>query len=558
MSKGKEKHVVEHWGSRLGVILAVSGSAIGLGNFLRFPGQAANYGGGAFMIPYLLALLFVAIPIALTEWTLGRYGGTAGYHSPMGIYYHGGGRRRLFGVGGGLFTFTSYVIDMYYLFIEGWCLFYALEYLGAMLDNVGLGFSLIPGQNAAETFATQDSCTALFSWMSGVNGNGSLFNSSAASVLIILAFCSFINFYLIYRGISKGVERFCKAVAPLILLCSIIIVVRVLTLGNPTGIEGQSLLDGLGFMWNPQNLKETLSNPEVWLAATSQIFFSTSLCTSAVLSYSSYIRAKQDVAMSSLTATMANEFCEVCLGGLMIIPPAIMFLGTAAADQFGSSFSLGFVVLPNVFSKMYCGNFFGFVFFSLLFFAAITSSISQIQPIVAFYKEAFGWKKHRCVIVAALSILCGLTVVCYLTKDLVALDVFDFWSANLTPFMCAIVQTAIVAYVMGRKKFCEEADRGAVCKLSKLLYPIAAYISLPYLVVVFIFWLTLNFKGRMVELANNPSATISFAFLMTLLAILFVIAWKTTARWKREDAQAKAGVKEETTNATGENTENAL
>ena len=77
----------EHWGSRIGVVIAVAGGAVGLGNFLRFPGQVVNYGGGAFMIPYLLSFLFIAIPLASSEWALGRCGGRLGYHSPFGIYY---------------------------------------------------------------------------------------------------------------------------------------------------------------------------------------------------------------------------------------------------------------------------------------------------------------------------------------------------------------------------------------------------------------------------------------------------------------------------------------
>lgn len=119
-------HANEHWGSRLGVVLAVSGSAVGLGNFIRFPGQATIHGGGAFMIPYLISLLVVAIPLASAEWALGRYGGRHGYHSPIGIYYAAGNRKPICGICGGLMVFTAYVIDMYYLVIEGWCLVYAL------------------------------------------------------------------------------------------------------------------------------------------------------------------------------------------------------------------------------------------------------------------------------------------------------------------------------------------------------------------------------------------------------------------------------------------------
>lgn len=530
----KDNKAHENWGSRLGVILAVSGSAIGLGNFIRFPGQAATHGGGAFMIPYLVALLIVAIPIAASEWSLGRYGGVRGFHSPMGIYYVAGKRRRIFGICGGMTTFTAYVIDMYYLFIEAWCAFYALQYLGAILKPLGLGFSLIPGQSSGIALGTSEDA---FTSMCGINADGSLFSSSGAAILTTLACCVAVNFLLVYKGIAKGIERFCKAVAPLILICSLVIVVRVLTLGNPTGQEGQSLFDGLGFMWNPKNVGKTLADPEVWLAATSQIFFSTSLCTSAVLTYTSYIRKKQDVALSSMTATMANEFCEVCLGGLMIIPPAIMFLGTAAADKIGSSFSLGFIVLPDVFSKMPLGEYFGFIFFSLLFFAAITSSVSQLQPAVAFVKEAFRWSHKTCVMVVASMVLIGAAIVCWFTADLVALDTFDFWSANFTPFLCAIIQTSLVAFILGKKAFREELDRGAICKTSRWISPLVTFVTIPYLAIIFVFWLTLNFKGQIAKLTQTPSALLSTVFLLIVLAVITSASIVATKRWKKEELE---------------------
>ncbi|MGN1065905.1 MAG: hypothetical protein ACI4QC_10855, partial [Thermoguttaceae bacterium] len=124
----------EHWNSRIGVVLAVAGGAVGLGNFLRFPGQVVNYGGGAFMIPYLISFLLIAIPIASTEWALGRYGGRKGYHSPLGVYYAAGNKSTFWGLCGGLSALTPLVISMYYIFVEAWCLLYALQYLGGLLQ----------------------------------------------------------------------------------------------------------------------------------------------------------------------------------------------------------------------------------------------------------------------------------------------------------------------------------------------------------------------------------------------------------------------------------------
>ncbi len=534
----RDEHLNDHWGSRLGVVLAVSGSAVGLGNFIRFPGQAAMNGGGAFMIPYLISLLVVAIPISASEWAMGRYGGRRGFHSPLGIYYAAGQRRPICGLCGGMFTFTAYVIDMYYLFVEAWCLVYALQYLGGLLAHVGLGFSLFPEIESGLNLGSSEAYGKAFESVSGASRDGALFSAAGWPVLATLALCTFANFFLIYHGISRGIERFCKMVAPLIMLCSLIVLVRVFTLGNPSGEEGRSLLDGLGFMWNPGSVRETLSQPAVWLAAASQIFFSTSLCTSAVCTYTSYVRPKQDVALSSVTATMANEFCEVCLGGMMILPPAIMFLGAAAADQIGSSFSLGFIVLPNVFGKMPAGEFFGFVFFSLLFFAAITSSISQLQPAVAFLKEALGWGHKRSVLGCVVAVLVGSTCVCWFTENLTALDSFDFWSANFAPFLCAIVQTSIVAFIWGLNGLQKELDQGAIVKLPRFIGPFIKYVTLPYLAAIFAFWLWKNSADRVESLLASRSAQLSTFFLLLVLIAMFLTSLYAVRRWKREERLA--------------------
>ncbi len=534
----------EHWGSRLGVVLAVSGSAVGLGNFIRFPGQATLHGGGAFMIPYLISLLIVAIPLASAEWALGRHGGRRGRHSPIGIYYEAGGRKPICGICGGLMIFTAYVIDMYYLVVESWCLVYALQYLGGLLKPIGLGFSIIPTIEPGLKLGSAEGYASAFDSITGSASDGSLFGSSTSIIVALVALCTFMNFWLIYRGISKGIERFCKMVAPLILLCSFFIVIRVLTLGNPTGEQGQSFLDGLGFMWNPQNLDKTLLDMDVWLAATSQIFFSTSICTSAVCTYTSYVKSKQDIALSSVTATMANEFCEVALGGLMIIPPAIMFLGAAAADNIGSSFSLGFVVLPNVFGEMPMGQFFGFLFFTLLFFSAITSSISQLQPAVAFLKETFRWSRQTSVLVAAVLVCAGTSFVCWFTAQFAALDTFDFWSANFTPFLCAIVQTFIISHIWGLENLKSELDRGAIVKLPSGLGKLIKYASLPYLVLIFGAWLFQNFGERVESLKTSRSAQISTLFLATIVVVLFVVSLATTLRWKKEEKEQISSNKE--------------
>ena len=533
-------------------MLAVAGGAIGLGNFLRFPGQVATYGGGAFMIPYFISMLIVAIPLALSEWALGRAGGRRGYHSQPAIYRAAGNGKTIWGVCGGVCSLAPLVICMYYVFIESWCLLYALQYLGGCLEPLGLGFSLFPSLDAGLKLGDSGSYETFFARFVGMSGgDGSLFRDLFSSPLLLATVaCALANFTLIYFGIAKGIERFCKIATPLLVFCSLAVIVRVATLGNPTGVEGQSFVDGLGFMWNPSRpvLNESgavvgqtsvwtaLCNPEVWLAATSQIFFSVSICLCAITSYASYVKPDDDIALSGLTAVAANEFCEVALGGLMTIPAAIMFLGVAAAGDFDSTFAMGFVVLPNVFGLMPGGELFGFLFFSLLFLAGLTSSISLVQPTVALTQEAFRWSRGVSVAATLAVNLVGIGIVCWFTKNLAALDSFDFWLANFTPFVFALLQTIMIAWVWGADKMTAELKRGAKIQVPQALGFVVKYLTTPYLAIIFALWLWNNLSARLAAVAEDRAAQVSLAFIGFLTAALIVVSLAASRRWRREEA----------------------
>jgi len=206
---------VERWSSRLGVIMAVAGSAVGLGNFLRFPGQAAQYGGGAFMIAYFVALLAIGLPICWAEWTMGRMAGRNGFHSAPGVFHHFVRRPwgKYLGVMG---VIVPVVIYMYYVVIEAWCLGYAVNFLTG-----GLKFDSVEG---AKEF---------FGRFIGIESDGIAvgFRFDQVGDYLILVFL--LNFLLIYRGISKGIEWFCTWAMPALLVLALVVLVRVLTLGAP-------------------------------------------------------------------------------------------------------------------------------------------------------------------------------------------------------------------------------------------------------------------------------------------------------------------------------------
>jgi len=324
------------WGSRVGAILAVMGSAVGLGNFLRFPGQAAKYGGGAFIIPYLVAFVLVGLPLAWVEWALGRYGGARGHNSAPGIFRAVTGKRQASYIGM-LGVLMPVMIYTYYAFVEAWCLAYAWDFMVGRFAALGKDAAAI-----GEYFETSV----------GAAANGQVFSGPGSRMLIFLGICFVLNFVLIYRGVTHGIEKFCNIAMPLLVVCGVIVLVRVLTLPPNPAHPGQSVINGLGYLFNPsgpdRSVWQALARPEVWLAATGQIFFSMSVGFGLILTYASYLKPDDDVALSSLTAAAGNGFCEVALGGMIAIPAAFVFLGPSVIASPPGTFGMGFVTLSTL------------------------------------------------------------------------------------------------------------------------------------------------------------------------------------------------------------------
>lgn len=555
----------EHWESNLGVVLAVAGSAVGLGNFLRFPGLVAIHGGAAFMIPYFISLLIVAIPIAWSEWALGRRGGRSGYHSLPGIYRAAGNRKTFWTTSGGLVALVPLGICMFYIFVEAWCLLYALQYLGGCLRPLGVEFSFFPAVDSGLKLANPDAYKDAFYGFIGAGADGALLQNWRKSPLLwATLICAVANFTLVYCGIAKGIERFCKIATPLLLLCAFLVICRVATLD---AFEGRSFVDGLGYMWNPTrpvldangvvvgqtSVWTALGNPGIWLAATSHIFFSASLCVGAIATYASYVKPNKDIALSSLTAVSANSFCEVALGGLMTVPAAIMFLGFLGPESFSSSFTIGFIVLPNVFGGMPGGEFFGFFFFSLLFIAGITSSVSQAQPAVAWTKETLRLSRGASVLLTAAVALGGTALVCRYTKGAAALDAFDFWIATFMPFIVVFLQTVLVAWVWGADKMTAELDRGGKIRVPRCVGALLKYLTTPYLALIFLFWLLdKNGGARIVGDARDPVWMKVALFLVVVGAAMIALTIVASKRWRVEEEEAarKSGEKAESTDVS--------
>ena len=513
----------EQWGTRVGVILAVAGSAVGLGNFLRFPGQAAQNGGGAFLIPYFCALIFLGIPIGWAEWTMGRYGGKKGFHSAPGVLgvIGRGSLARYLGV---IAALVPLAVSFYYVFIEAWTVGYFLKFLGG-----GLGID--PAAPVAEQTA---SSAAFYQSFTGANQDGVLFTGDSHFTLLCWVIVFAINIFLIYRGISKGIEKFCTWAMPGMAICALIVLIRVLTLGTPDpAAPDQNVVNGLGYMWNPDFSK--LGSFKTWLAAAGQIFFSLSVGFGIIINYASYMKRKSDIVLSGLTSSATNELFEVGFGGMITLTASFVFLGlsgTIAAVSTGS-FGLGFNTLPVVFAHMGpIGNLIGAVWFLMLFLAAITSSISMYQPAVAFLKEATGASHGKATsMIVGLGTL-GSVLTIWFTKDGTFWNTLDFWVGTLLIFIVAMIEIILFSWVFGIERGWREAHDGAALRIPGIFKFVMKWVAPLYLLVVFIGFCIYNLPDAIQQVLVSWPAQLAIGLILATLVLMMIAVNMGEKRWR--------------------------
>lgn len=566
-----QKHS-ENWNSKLGVILAVAGSAIGFGNFLRFPGLAAQYGGGAFMIAYFTAFLLLGIPLSWVEWTLGRRGGIGGGHSTASIFFNIT-RSHVWKYLGIFAVLAPLSISMYYMYLEGWTLGYAYH---TAVGDLNL--------SSSEEFG------AFFSSFVGASHDGAIFEPGQSTLLIFFGMALLLNLFLVYRGVTKGIEWFCKWSIPVLLLTAIIVMVRVLTLGTPDASHPErNVNEGLGYMWNPAktmlvavseadgrttertvnmiphtatpeqrreliertqadfpdarieerrlSLGQSLLNPQLWITAAGQIFFSLSIGFGTICTYASYVPRGRDIALGSLTANAANEVVEVGIAGMMIVPATVSLLGVAAAAG-ASTFGLGFNVLPQVFASMPAGQLFGTLFFVLLSLAAVTSSISLLQPAMAFLEEFWDLKRTQSTTLVAALMTAGALIVSWFTGDgMMALDTMDFWIGTMFLYIITTLYLVIFRFIWGTKNGLRELQRGALLPIPRVLGFVLNWVTPLILFAIFASWVYQNaFVTLCPQIRNilhaEPGALIPLGWvLLTGVFMTFVVR---TSRYRHK------------------------
>ena len=529
------------------------------------------------MLAYFVSFLIIGLSICWAEWAMGRAGGQKGRNSSPGILaaITGQSNYKYYGVIGVLIPVMIY---MYYVYIEAWCLGYSVNFLAGNLD-----------------FTSGEDASTFFDAFVGAGADGSAFGFGIKQVGWFLVAVFILNFILIYRGLSRGIELFCKYAMPALMILAFVVLIRVLTIGTPDPANPDlNVNNGLGYMWNPSktivesqssdgawtkinevvgdnaiatataqaaadeslrvrkiSLTQQLLNFQLWLDAAGQIFFSLSIGFGVIINYSSYLKRKDDVVLSGLAATSANEFCEVGLGGLMTVPAAFTFLGIAGAT--GSTLGLGFNALPMVFASMPAGAFFGFLFFFLLFLAAVTSSLSMLQPGIAFLEESMGIDRKKSVSVLGIITALGSGFVVYFSKDLKALDTIDFWVGTFLIFVLATIQIIIFGWVIGIKQGLKMANQGALFRVPPIYGVIMKYVTPTFLLIIFALWTIQNVFGYNIltgeqdyssyvnDLFIQPNGVARFSVvLIILVAAFFTILTAIAPKFKPNDEGGNA------------------
>jgi NSS family neurotransmitter:Na+ symporter len=461
MSKIQAK---EAWGTRLGLILAMAGNAVGLGNFLRFPIQAIQNGGGAFIIPYLVSFVLLGIPLMLVEWSTGRYAGLRGHHSSPFVL-QSLDKRPYWKYIGVIGLFSNIVIASYYCYIESWTLSYVYHSIIRTFD----GMTEIQVSDFFDDYLRISTSTTGIPYES----------------ILFYILCLSINVWILSQTLRKGIERAAKFFMPLLIIFGLFLVVKIVTI--KAGEQG-AIYDGwvgLEFLWTP-DLK-SLSDPKVWLSAAGQIFFTLSLGMGCIQCYASYLKENDDVVLNSMTAGFMNEFVEIVIGGSIIIPISIGYFGIDKVMdlcQIGG-FGLGFRTMPYLFEQWgdVLASLAGIAFFGLLFGAGITSSLAMGAPIVGFLKYNFGWSRKKGALAFGSIILAfGIPTVLFFSKGV--FDEYDYWGGTVALVLYATAEIILFSWIFGVDRGWKLIHQGADMRMPGIFKFILRYITPTMLILI--------------------------------------------------------------------------
>lgn len=434
-----------NFSSKIGFVLAAAGSAVGLGNIWRFPYLAAEYGGGTFLLIYLILAVTFGFSLMIAEVAIGRKTGL----SAIGAFKILDKRFNVLGI---LSAIIPIIIFPYYSVIGGWVIKYFT------------------------TFITVQTASA---------AKDNYFNNFISGTYEPLGFFFLFMVFtalVVWFGVEKGIENVSKIMMPILVVLTLFIAIYGLT------VDGA--MKGVVYYLKPHMADVSV---KTILAALGQLFYSMSLAMGIMITYGSYMK-KRDNLESSVRQIEIFDTAIAFLAGLMIIPAVFAFSGgDQAALQQGPG--LMFVTLPKVFNSMKFGSFIGTIFFILVFFAALTSAISLMETIVSIFCDKFKWSRHKaCIIVFAFSLALGtpsclgfgpLSFITWMNMSF--LDIMDFISNSILMPICALLTCFFVGFVMKPQAVIDEVTRnGEKFKSRKMFVVMIKWIAPIFLILILV------------------------------------------------------------------------
>ncbi len=429
--------------SKMGYVLSVAGSAVGLGNIWRFPYLAAKYGGGVFLLVYLILMITFGYALIISETTIGRMT----KKSPVGAFQTFG-KSFSFKFGGWINAIIPMLIAPYYCVIGGWVTKYLFEYI-----------KLNSNPLARDEYFTS-------------------FITNGASVELWFIVFSVIVVFIIILGVNKGVERVSKITMPLLVILAIFVTIYSIT--RPGAMEG------VKYFLIPDFSKFSFMTV---VAAMGQMFYSLSIAMGILYTYGSYIDKDVDIEKSTSQIEIFDTAIAI-LAGLMIIPAVFAFSPGETTLQAGPS--LMFITLPKVFASMGFGSIAGIIFFLLVFVAAITSAISLAETSASTFEDQFGWSRIKSsIIIGIIMIVLGsASALGFSSLDFISilgmgiLDFFDFLTNSIMMPIAAIATLILIVRVIGLDTIAKEIEFSSKFKRKKLYNFFIKYLDAICLIII--------------------------------------------------------------------------
>jgi NSS family neurotransmitter:Na+ symporter len=433
--------------SKFGVIAAAAGSAVGLGNIWKFPYITGVYGGAAFLFVYLGFIALIGLPIMLSELTIGRKSKRNAFGAFK--FLAPGSPWKFVGVLG---VAAAFMILAFYGVVAGWSIDYVVK-------AVNGGFNAKSSEEIGSMFVN-------------------FIESPLTPILYQLIFMM-MTMGIVIVGVKDGIERYAKFLMPLLVVIIIVLDIRAVTLDGA--------MEGLKFLFSPDFSKLT---GDGILSALGHAFFSLSLGMGTLITYGSYVDDKNNLAITALQVTLADTVIAI-LAGIAIFP-AVFAFGIEPSSGPG----LVFITLPNVFQQMPGGSFFSILFFLLLTVAALTSSISILEVVVAYFQEELKLKRNFSTILAGIlisivGIFCSLSMGVlkeYTLFNLNLFDLLDWISANVLLPLGGLFIALFTGWFLGRKKIEEELEKGAgvIPNLLEIFVFLVKFIAPAAIAIVFL------------------------------------------------------------------------